>query len=56
VSIARAERMVSKRLHLRGRVLLSPFAEVGMDVDKPFQYELVRADLEKRTGRGAKLA
>lgn len=56
VSIARAERMVSKRLHLKGRVLLSPFAEVGMDVDKPFQYDLVRADLEKRTGKDAKLA
>ncbi len=51
VSIAKAERMVSKRLHLKGRVLLSPFAEIAMDVDKPFQYELVRADLEQRTSR-----
>ncbi|HLC34506.1 MAG TPA: NTP transferase domain-containing protein [Anaerolineales bacterium] len=51
VSVAKAERMVSKRLHLKGRVMLSPFAEVAMDVDKPFQYELVRADLERRAAR-----
>ncbi len=51
ISLARAEQMVSKRLHLKGRVLLSPFAEVGMDVDKPFQYEMVRADLEQRAAR-----
>jgi CTP:molybdopterin cytidylyltransferase MocA len=51
ISLAGAEQMVSKRLRLKGRVMLSPYAEVGMDVDKPFQYDLVRADLEKRTAR-----
>lgn len=46
LTAARAEAMVSRRLGVRGRVLLSPYAEIGMDVDKPVQYELVRRDLE----------
>jgi hypothetical protein len=33
-------------LGVRGRILLDPYAETGMDVDKPGQFELVKADLE----------
>jgi hypothetical protein len=36
---------VAKRLQITGRALLCPYAEVGMDVDKPHQLELVTADL-----------
>lgn len=36
---------VCRRLGLRGLALLCPYAEIGMDVDKPFQLELVREDL-----------
>jgi molybdopterin-guanine dinucleotide biosynthesis protein A len=43
-----AEKLVSKRLDISGKVILCPFAEVGMDVDKPHQLELVRADLASR--------
>jgi hypothetical protein len=35
-------------LNIRGRVIPYPYAEVGMDVDKPFQLEIVRAELEAR--------
>ncbi len=28
-----------------GKVIVSPYAEVGMDVDKPHQLDLLRADL-----------
>jgi len=45
LSLAAAERRVSKALHIRGRVFPCPFAEVGMDVDKPFQLDIVRAAL-----------
>jgi GTP:adenosylcobinamide-phosphate guanylyltransferase len=38
-------RRVAARLGLRGRALICPFAEVGMDVDKPHQLELMRAHL-----------
>ncbi len=36
---------IAARLNLRGRVHLSPWAEVAMDVDKPGQLELIRRDL-----------
>ena len=49
LTMAGAERRVSKVLNLRGRVVPFPYAEVGMDVDKPFQFELVRTELERRT-------
>ena len=35
-------RRVAQRLGLRGRALFCPFAEVGMDVDKPHQLEIMR--------------
>ena len=48
LSLAQTEQMVSRRLGLKGHVLVCPHAEAGMDVDKPAQYELVRRDLEAR--------
>jgi CTP:molybdopterin cytidylyltransferase MocA len=46
LSLTDAERRVCKVLNIRGRVVPFPYAEVGMDVDKPFQLEIVRAELE----------
>jgi GTP:adenosylcobinamide-phosphate guanylyltransferase len=48
LSVARAEQIASRRMGVRCRAILCPFAEIGMDVDKPFQYEIVAKDLEKR--------
>jgi GTP:adenosylcobinamide-phosphate guanylyltransferase len=48
VSLQGAQNRVSKRLGLRGRAIVCPYAEVGMDVDKPHQLEIMRKDL---TGR-----
>lgn len=39
---------VSQRLSVRGRAIVSPYAEMGMDVDKPHQLELLRKDLAAR--------
>lgn len=36
---------ICKRLGITGKAVRVPFAEVGMDVDKPFQFEMVQADL-----------
>lgn len=48
LSVADAVRIASARLGFRGRALDCPHAELGMDVDKPFQHEM----LERRlTGR-----
>ena len=46
--LAEAERRACKTLNLRGRAVPFPYAEVGMDVDKPFQLEIARAELEAR--------
>jgi molybdopterin-guanine dinucleotide biosynthesis protein A len=36
---------VCRRLGIKGKAIRSPFAELGMDVDKPFQFEMVERDL-----------
>jgi CTP:molybdopterin cytidylyltransferase MocA len=52
LSLAEAERRASKALNMRGRAVPFPYAEVGMDVDKPFQLEIARAELEAHTASG----
>jgi len=49
LTIKKMVKVVAERIGLKGRALISPYAEIGMDVDKPFQYELLCADLEGRT-------
>jgi molybdopterin-guanine dinucleotide biosynthesis protein A len=39
---------VSKRVGIKGRAIVWPYAEPCMDVDKPHQLEMMRADLEKQ--------
>ena len=39
---------VSKRIGVKGRAIVWPYAEPCMDVDKPHQLEMMRADLEKQ--------
>ena len=46
LSLAEAERRVAQVLGVRGRVVPFPYAEIGMDVDKPFQLDIARAELE----------
>jgi hypothetical protein len=51
------EALVEKTMHrlgLNGRVLVCPYAEVGMDVDKPVQLELIRKVLKKQLKKSAK--
>ena len=52
VTLAGAVARVAKRIHLTGQALLCPYAEVGMDVDKPFQLEIMRTELSKRAQSG----
>lgn len=49
VDLDGAVKKAAKRLHLTGRAVLCPYAEIGMDVDKPFQLEMVRADLSHKS-------
>jgi CTP:molybdopterin cytidylyltransferase MocA len=48
MTIPEAERRAVTKMGIKGRILLSPYAEIGMDVDKPRQYNLVKRDLEAR--------
>ncbi len=42
---------VATMLDLKGRAIVCPYPEVGMDVDKPHQLEIMRADLARRGGK-----
>ena len=39
---------VCERIGIRGKAIVWPWAEAGMDVDKPHQLEIMRADLAKK--------
>ena len=39
-------------MNINGRGLICPYAEAGMDVDKPAQYELLKHDLERQGKAG----
>lgn len=49
VTLAKGEALLNRKLGLKGKIILSPYAELGMDVDKPGQLEMVRADLAARS-------
>ena len=44
------ELYISDRLELNGHATVSPYAEVAMDIDKPDQLAILRADLSKSLG------
>jgi GTP:adenosylcobinamide-phosphate guanylyltransferase len=48
ITLEEAVKKVAGRLHMTGRAIVCPYAEIGMDVDKPNQLEMIRADLVKR--------
>ena len=47
IDLESAVQRVSKRLNIKGKAIQCPYAEIGMDVDKPHQLQIVRADLEQ---------
>jgi GTP:adenosylcobinamide-phosphate guanylyltransferase len=56
LTLKKAETNIMSRLHITGRAIVCPYAEVGMDVDKPHQLDLMRADLKKSLKKAAKKA
>jgi molybdopterin-guanine dinucleotide biosynthesis protein A len=50
MSLKDAELYISDRLDLNGHATVSPYAEVAMDIDKPGQLAIMRADLSKNLG------
>lgn len=53
LTLDEAARKLGKKLGITVRAVVCPFAEVGMDVDKPEQLALVRADLSRRQRPGS---
>jgi GTP:adenosylcobinamide-phosphate guanylyltransferase len=45
IKLQRAVEIITRRLGLTGRVSFTPYPEMGMDVDKDFQLEIMRQDL-----------
>ncbi|MBE3119845.1 MAG: hypothetical protein IMZ50_13960, partial [Candidatus Atribacteria bacterium] len=56
LTLQMAETNIMTRLNITGKAIVCPYAEVGMDVDKPYQLEIMRADLMKRLKKAAKTA
>ena len=56
LTLEKAETNIMKRLNLTGKAILCPFAEVGMDVDKLFQLEIMREDLNKQQKKAERAA
>lgn len=48
LSIHDAAPRLGKQIGVRGRAVFCPYAELGMDVDKPYQFEILRKDLESK--------
>jgi molybdopterin-guanine dinucleotide biosynthesis protein A len=45
LTIQGAVKRVTERMDITGQAVVSPYAELGMDVDKPHQLKILRADL-----------
>lgn len=56
LTLEKAETNIMKRLNLTGKAILCPYAEVGMDVDKLFQLEIMREDLKKQQMKAERAA
>ena len=54
LTLEKAAEKISKKMNITGKVFLCPYAEVGMDVDKPHQLEIMRKDLKKRLKKAGK--
>ena len=48
LTLEQAVTRISERIGIKGRAIVWPYAEACMDVDKPHQLELMRADLAKQ--------
>jgi hypothetical protein len=47
MSLNVAAQTAGRKLGITGKAVLSPFPEMGMDVDKPMQLEMVTSYLER---------
>ena len=46
LSVADAEKKLSKALNAKARAVTVPFAEMAMDVDKPYQLDIILSEID----------
>lgn len=46
LTVGGAVKRVTKKMDITGQAIFSPYAELGMDIDKPHQLEILQADLQ----------
>lgn len=51
LTLEKAAANIMKRLKITGRAIVCPYAEIGMDIDKPHQLEILREDLARAKRR-----
>lgn len=56
ITLDEAVQRFSQRVGVKGRAIVWQYAEPCMDVDKPYQLELVRADLTRRLAQARRAA
>jgi len=56
LTLETAETNIMGRLNITGKAIVCPYAEVGMDVDKLFQLEIMREDLKKQVKKAERAA
>jgi GTP:adenosylcobinamide-phosphate guanylyltransferase len=56
LTLEKAESNIMNRLQITGKAIVCPYAEVGMDVDKLFQLQIMREDLIKQQKKAARRA
>jgi hypothetical protein len=56
LTLEKAETNIMTRLNITGKAIVCPYAEVGMDVDKLFQLEIMREDLKKQVKKAERAA
>jgi hypothetical protein len=48
ITLETTAKRVCRKLKIRGKALVVPYAEMAMDVDKPHQFELMEKYLAER--------
>ncbi len=56
LTLEKAIEKIKTKLEITGRAIVCPYAEIGMDIDKPHQLEILRKDLKKRAKKAARLS
>jgi GTP:adenosylcobinamide-phosphate guanylyltransferase len=56
LTLEKAVANIMQRLKITGKAIICPYAEVGMDVDKLFQLEIMREDLKKQIKKAGRVA